>query len=85
MKAYLEMVLQPPRKPPLHQENICVLQLDAFFFFTAPDLFQPVAAAVSEWWTFAKSKQHRILCFTITSAEVNERCQESPMNTLFRY
>lgn len=67
MKAYLEMVLQSPRKPLLHQENICILQLDVGVFlvclFTVPDLFQPVATAVSEWWNFAKSKQHWILFY----------------------
>lgn len=82
--------LQPPREPLLHQESICALQFDVgwgffLYFFTAQDLFQPVAAALSEWWSLAKSEQCQILCFTITSAEVNEHCQESTMNTLFRY
>lgn len=80
--------LQSPRKPLLHQENICVLQLDVawvFFSFLLPRICS------SLWLQYclnggALPKVSSVkYCFTITSAEVNEHCQESTMNTVFRY
>lgn len=89
MGAYPGGGLQTPRKAPAPSgKYLCFTIrccLGFFRFFTAQDLFQPVAAALSEWWSLAKSEQCQILCFTITSAEVNEHCQESTVNTVFRY